>query len=421
MRRLRVLITNNTLGERAGTELYVRDVALALLARGHTPIAYSTELGEVAEELRAATVPVVDHLDAVAVPPDVIHGHHQLETMTALLHFPAVPAVAFCHGWLPWAEAPLRFPRIRRYVAVDELCRDRLVLEGGVSADRVHVLLNFVDLARFKRRAPLPAQPRRALIFSNYASESTHSGVVREACARAGIPLDVIGLASRNPHSHPEDVLGRYDLVFAKARAAIEALAVGAAVVLCDIGKLGPMVTSADFDRLRPLNFGIRTLNEPLVSDAVARQIARYDASDAAEVTSRIRAEAGLDTAVDAIEAVYDEVLAEHAQAGSPDVVEEGAAAARYLRGLSSMLKNRRALDERTRAAEAARDGAWSQRDQLQLELAALRTERDRLRVAEAELARMQATLGWRILRRYGPIKHRVLLPTYRRIKALLG
>lgn len=42
---LRILITNNTLANRAGSELYVRDLATALLDGGHTPIAYSTILG----------------------------------------------------------------------------------------------------------------------------------------------------------------------------------------------------------------------------------------------------------------------------------------------------------------------------------------------------------------------------------------
>src|SRR5205809_375952 len=54
---LRILITNNSLAMRAGSELYVRDLATALLARGLTPIAYSTELGDVARELRAPRPP----------------------------------------------------------------------------------------------------------------------------------------------------------------------------------------------------------------------------------------------------------------------------------------------------------------------------------------------------------------------------
>ena len=104
----RVLITNNTLDACHGTELYVLDLARALLRRGHLPLTYSTRLGTVADLLRRATVPVVDDLDRLAHPPDIIHGHHHLDTMTALCHFPGVPAVYVCHGWLPWQEAARR-------------------------------------------------------------------------------------------------------------------------------------------------------------------------------------------------------------------------------------------------------------------------------------------------------------------------
>src|SRR4051812_40372726 len=122
---MRVLLTNNTLNERAGSELYVRDVALCLLRRGHSPVAYSTQLGPVANELRAATVPVIDDLSLLAAPPDVIHGQHHVDAMTAMLRFPDVPAVYFCHGWLPWEEMAPLFPSVRRYVAVDDLCVER--------------------------------------------------------------------------------------------------------------------------------------------------------------------------------------------------------------------------------------------------------------------------------------------------------
>jgi hypothetical protein len=50
---MRVLLTNNTLGVRAGSELYLRDVAIELMRRGHHPVAYSTIQGPVAKELHA--------------------------------------------------------------------------------------------------------------------------------------------------------------------------------------------------------------------------------------------------------------------------------------------------------------------------------------------------------------------------------
>ncbi|PYT13342.1 MAG: hypothetical protein DMG59_20700, partial [Acidobacteria bacterium] len=195
---MRVLLTNNTLANRAGTELYVRDVAIELLRRGHHPVAYSTHLGPVAEELRAATVPVIRSLDCLGEPPDIIHGHHHYDTLAAMTWFPVAPAVYFCHGWLPWEEAPLHFPRILRYVAVDELCRERLIAEGGIAADRIDLILNFFDESLFPRREPLPAWPRKALVFSNTFDENSDLPVLRKACERCGIELHAVGIAMGN-------------------------------------------------------------------------------------------------------------------------------------------------------------------------------------------------------------------------------
>ena len=355
---LRILVTNNSLAKRAGSELYVRDLATALLDRGHTPIAYSNLLGEVAEELRAATIPVIDDLNALAVTPDIIHGQHHLETMTALLHFPGVPAVYFCHGWLPWEEIPPRFPRILRYVAVDYTCRDRLIYEHAIPEERVHVLLNFVDLSRFKPRRPLPLRPARALVFSNQADERTHLPAVREACARAGIALEVIGLRAGNPCARPEEVLGDYDIVFAKARAALEALAVGIAVILCDATGAGPMVTTGEWERLRSLNFGIRTLREPVTPEALTREIARYDPVDAAAVSAHVRATAGRDAIVDEIVNLYRAVIAEHQNTGAPDLRAEAHEAAAYLRWVSFRAKALQAECDSLRGELAARSRA---------------------------------------------------------------
>jgi hypothetical protein len=255
--------------------------------------------------------------------------------MSALLRFPNTPAVFFCHGWLPWEETPPKHPRILRYVAVDDTCLDRLVSESGISEERVSVILNSVDLEEFLPRTPLPAQPARALVFSNGAKETTHLGAVREACRRRGLTVDVIGSDAGMVATRPQDILGQYDVVFAKARCALEAMAVGSAVVLCDIKGVGPMVTASELDRLRRLNFGIRTLREEIDADVLEKEIARYDASDAATVSQRIRDSAGRDAAIDQIFALYEEVIAEFATGGPRDQDAEARAESAYLRDLN--------------------------------------------------------------------------------------
>ena len=270
---MKVLLTNNTLAGHAGTELYVRDVALELLLRGHQPVAYSTLLGEVAEDLRAAGVPVTSALSALTETPDIIHGHHHYDALTAMMRFPETPAVYYCHGSAPWEEAPLRFPRIERYVAVDEPCRERLLKEGGVPAADIELIFNFFDAKRFPARAPLPVAPRRALAFGNVFDETPGLAALREACRQSEIELDSVGRGVGRVEADPGLLLSQYDVVFAKARSAIEAMAVGAAVVLCGNERLGPLVTTSNFDELRPLNFGFRTHSRPITAEAVSQEL----------------------------------------------------------------------------------------------------------------------------------------------------
>ena len=337
METLRVLLTNNTLAARGGTELYVRDVAVALKERGHHPVAYSTVLGEVAQEIRDAGLEVINNLAALPFAPDVIHGHHHLETITALLHFPQTPAIAYCHGILPWEETPLKFPRILRYLAVSNACRDHL-LEHGIAASRAQVLLNFVDLQRFRPRPPLPPRPTRALVFCNVACEANYLGIVREACQRAGLDCAVLGKNSGRPHPHPEEVLPQYDLVFAKGRAAIEAMAVGAAVITCGGEGLGSLVTTANFQAFRDLNFGLKTFKNPFEPEAILKEIKQYNADDAQEVSRRMRLAANREDAVDRLLMIYREVIQEYSQMAPEWTAEEKAAAA-YLWWVSPRIK----------------------------------------------------------------------------------
>ncbi|MCA1619999.1 MAG: glycosyltransferase [Acidobacteria bacterium] len=339
MKSLRVLITNFALRERTGTEVYAFDLARGLLAQGHAPVLYSPRPGALAEKIRRETVPVVDDLDRLSAPPDIIHGQHADETVTALLRFPSAPAVYVCHDWYFANDAPPRFPRVLRYVAVDSACRDKLVYEHGVPEERVSVLTQFVDLEKFRPRAPLPARPRRALVLCNQTKENAHLEAARAACRRAGITLDAYGLGVGRPCERPEVLLADYDVVFAKARTALEALAVGCWVVVYWWRRLGPPVTLSNFEQLRLDNFGMRAMTAELTPEefgrAVAEALARYDPAEAARVSGRVRAEAGLDRLVPEFVSVYETAIAEHAAAGPRDEEAEARASASYLRALT--------------------------------------------------------------------------------------
>ena len=426
----------------------MRDLAFALLKLGHTPIVYSTELGKVAKEIREVTIPVVDNLATISTPPDVIHGQHYDETMTALLRFPGVPAIYVCHDWYTRFDKPPRFPRILRYVAVDQTCYDKLVYESAIATERVRLLLNFVDLERFKARASLPAQPKRLLVFGNQTQEFPHLAALRKACESAGLTLDALGTDVGKPCDHPEDVLGQYDIVLAKGRAALEALAAGTAVIPYFERSLGPLVTADRLDHLLTHNLGARTMTcepEPdAFAKAILREIGRYDPKDAAVVCERVRGMCGRDRAADEFISLYEGVIAEYKDREPPDVNAEGLAAASHLRELVLSIKKERATlqdenrqlllahdslrfqmeeTERARQAYAEHLSAQLSDTQAQLsvketELTSIKNERnmlsDQLSTKDAQLTRINTSLGWHLLNSYGRIKYRYLLPVYR-------
>jgi hypothetical protein len=331
-----VLITNAFIRDWTGSELYVRDVAFELIHRGHKPIVYSPRIGELAEVLRKKSIPVVKDLNAISVKPDLIHGQHHLETMTALSRFPETPAIFFCHGWLPWEEIPPFHPRIIQYVTVSDALRDRLIFECGIPAEKIVTILNSVDTKRFLPRPPLPAIPKRALVFNSQANEANILGVVRKACAQNGMDMDAIGYGSGNPSFYPETQLDDYDIIFAVGRAALESLAIGAAVICCGAEGLSQMVTTQNLKWLRRNNFGIRILNLPLTTDSLSAEIKHYDPLDALKVSQEVRATAGLSGMVDQILDVYATTLNSWAKNHRQDPVAESLAFSTYLKGISN-------------------------------------------------------------------------------------
>ena len=293
---------------------------------------YSPNLGEIASDIRNRGIEVANDLTRLSGVPDVIHAHHHPQTVEALLRFREAPAVFVCHAAVVALEEPFFFPRILRYVAIDDRCRARVAAVSQIPGARIEVILNSVDLERFSPRTQLPPRPRRALVFSNYAHETTQLPAIQEACRQTGLALDVIGLGAETAVKDPESVLPLYDLVFAKARCALEALAVGNAVVLCDSSGVGPMVTCASFDELRRMNFGGGVLTRPLRAAHLIEQIQRYDPADAAEVCRRTRKEAGLVEATQKWIALYRSVILEFHNVQPETGAEDRAMAHYYFR-----------------------------------------------------------------------------------------
>ena len=100
---------------------------------------------------------------------------------------------------------------------------------------------------------------------------------------------------------------------------------------------------------MRALNFGVRTLQSEVTEESVGREIDRYDAADAAVVSDRIRASAGIEVLADQYISLYERILGGAARPLAPaaelgELATALSALTRRLRVRSSVTPRRQAL-----------------------------------------------------------------------------
>jgi hypothetical protein len=245
---------------------------------------------------------------------------------------------------------------------------------------------------------------------------------IDDACRAAGISLDVVGGASGNASTKPEALLTQYDLVFAKGRTALEALAVGCATVLADRVGAGPLVTPGNYDALRSRNFGIRALQYAHETEWYAGQIREYSAGQCSAVTARVRSDAALEPAIDRLLEIYAAAMA-----APPGTENPSRAAAVHCRRIAASLKEAHYVTARLEAAALDLARARSERDRaldtLEQTSANARMLREQVAALQSEIAAFRSlpTLRIRDAVLTAPLIGRALQSGARRLARLFG
>jgi len=262
----------------------------------------------VAELLNEMGIQAVTELTKIRVgwEPDVIHGHHEWETSLAALRFPESPIASFCRGVHAWQEAPCTAPNVVKYVVVDTGCRDRLINEEHIPESEIEMVLNGIDLNKFEERTDYRPKAESVLVFSNYARDDNYLDLIRQACDAEGVACEAIGNGVNRSVSNPASYLRQADLVFAKGKAALEACASGAMVVVCDEPALASnFVTPENFKTARELSFGYPLMTEPHTVETYRDRIKGYNPDIAKAVCELARETADIERTVDQLETVY--------------------------------------------------------------------------------------------------------------------
>jgi hypothetical protein len=336
IRTMRILITNEHLDQRPGTDLLVRDLARALQRRGHFVIAYSSDMRIQPRMLERDLIAVTTDLARLPFRPDVIHARHHLDAMTALIALPGVPAVLDALGGGDVGTIVPVHPRLHRYVVAAGPGADSMIA-AGVPFGNVVVSDFGVDLARFAQlRGSSSGRPRRAAVYDDYLSHESPVVVAIEASLSGG-DLDLIGRGFGRVVDDPERRLPAYDVVFARGVRAVEAMACGCAVVIVNDQSCGSQVTMANLDRMRSAAFALSAA--PAASAAAIRAcVDGIAAHDAAAVATAVRGMFGFDALADRYVAAYEAAIEANLKAEAPWDVEQIAISS-YLRTLASAIK----------------------------------------------------------------------------------
>lgn len=278
---MKVLMTNNALASRGGSESYLETVSTELRRLGHEVVFFSPTCGLVAERLRQRGFEVHDDPARLPAGLDVIHGQHANAVGLVRERLPTLPLVFATHSWAISIEDPVAELGAGAYVAFNELTRRRLAAHVATTGAEIvrltqPVEVSFADGAR----EPVSPTPRRAVAVSRRLTTTTTR--LAKACADLGIDFRRIGGEDGDSPDPRQDML-EADVVFAIGRTALEAMAAARAVVIIDETALGGWVGTSSYAALEADGLTGLGLGAPADSAApaapadLADLLGRYD------------------------------------------------------------------------------------------------------------------------------------------------
>jgi hypothetical protein len=306
---VKIVIGNNRVAKRTGTEIVTRDFALGLWRRGHEVAVLTLDRGPFAQEIISQGVPVVLASEGTLPRPDIIHLNQASMVLPAASLFPSVPIVLQCHAPAESLGAEVRHPAVLRRYGISTACCQLLEQALGNAEQVDGILGNYVDLSRFDPRQELPARPRKWLAVCEKKHGLRLLFRLWLLSLWNNARLTAVGPRVKRRIDNVPAEAAQHDLVFASARCALEAAASGAAVVVVDYRGLAGMLSTANHAQWVGNNLGIDLLTFPTSLSALQAALRCYNPQDAQAVSRLVRQQTDLESGLDRLESIYRSVL----------------------------------------------------------------------------------------------------------------
>jgi hypothetical protein len=268
---VRVVLANQGFAHSGGTEVYLLTVAEHFQRLGHEVSIYAHDLGPFSEHARIRGVRAYNELHELPGDCDALLTQDAVVAYELADRYPDARHVFRVCSDIYSLSVP---PQLDGVVDVFLALSDRYARLAGACAVTTRPLRLRVpiDIDRLTPLGPIRPRPRRAVMLGNYPDRHE---LVREVWGRHGVEVTVVG-GSEQRYDVAAAVADA-DIVVAKARAALDAMACGRAVYVFDMFGGDGWVTPDCYAALEADNFAGLATDRVIDATELARDLVDYD------------------------------------------------------------------------------------------------------------------------------------------------
>jgi hypothetical protein len=256
-----------------GTEAHLLTLGEHLQRLGHEVAVYSPETGSYADHLAARGIEVYERLRTLPADCDVVFSQDTLVAHDLARRYESAAHVFRVCGDMYDFQLP---PQLEGVVDAIVVLSDRYARAAKGCAARTPVvrLRVPVDVDRLVPLGCIRERPRRAVLLGNYPQRH-HA--VRCAWGRHGVEMLTVGNVQGSQQSFElATALADADIVVAKSRAALDAMACGRAVYIYDCFGGDGWVTPRSYPALEADNFAGLASERVIGVTELERDLADY-------------------------------------------------------------------------------------------------------------------------------------------------
>jgi hypothetical protein len=268
---MRFVLANRQLTGVGGTEVHLGTVAEHLERLGHEAHLYAPEVGAFGEHLRRRGLKVHDSVHGLPETCDVVFSQDGIVVYEMAERYPEALGVFRICGDVHDFQLP---PQLDGAVDLVVVLSDRYERVARATAIRAPILRMQVpiDVDRLAPNGAIGPRPQRAVLLGNYGERNA---LIRQVWGEQGVEVREVG--GDEPSFDVAAAVASSDVVVAKSRAALDAMACGRAVYVYDLFGGDGWVTAEAYPALEADQFAGQATGRVIDAAALSADLDTYE------------------------------------------------------------------------------------------------------------------------------------------------